>query len=168
MKPQFTTLEIKHPPVQGINGELAVWLQYVFLPEFTASKCPLIVPLLNQLSGIVPKDGYYNSSTVTIGRDFHYKPQYLPLLFYSHLKLQIEWQCDVHAAEDKFYLSTSLCKMSRTTHSAGFMGFCPQTKGKICRRRFARQLEFINQNGWATVCSGALLVSVIISMNKHQ
>lgn len=46
-------------------------VQYVFLPEFTVNKCPLIAKELNQVSGIVPKDGYYNFSAVTIGRDFH-------------------------------------------------------------------------------------------------
>lgn len=52
-------------------GALMGSWQCVFLPEFAVSKCPLIVELLNQLSEIVPKGGYYNSSTVIIGRDLH-------------------------------------------------------------------------------------------------
>lgn len=136
-----------------------MWLQYVFLPEFTASKCPLIVPLLNQLSGIVPKDGYYNSSTVTIGRDFHYKPQYLPLLFYSHLKLQIEWQCDVHCRSRRQVLFVNKFVQNVQNNSfCWFYGILPTNKredlqASLCQTTGIYKSEWMGHGvQWSFAC----------------
>lgn len=85
------------------------------------------------------------------------------------MKSQMEWKFDIHCLSRRQVLFVN--KFVQNVQNNSFCRFyviLPANKGKICRRHFARQLEFINQNGWVTMHSVVLLVSIMISMNKHQ